>query len=47
MRTFIAAAFVLMVASTAHPLVSAQAPAPPPWSNQVIDLLEQGKPAGR
>ena len=44
MRTLIAAAVALVV-SIAHPLVSAQAPPPPPRSNPVIKLLEQGKPA--
>ncbi len=44
MRTLIAAAVALVV-SIAHPLVSAQAPTPPPRSNPVIKLLEQGKPA--
>ena len=45
MRTFIAAAVAFVLVSTAHRLVSAQAPTPPPRSNPVIKLLEQGKPA--
>ncbi len=45
MRTLIAAVVALMVVSTAHRHVSAQAPALPPRANPVIRLLEQGKPA--
>lgn len=45
MRTYIAAAVALMVVSTADRLVIAQTPTPPPRSNVVIKLLDQGKPA--
>jgi 4-hydroxy-2-oxoheptanedioate aldolase len=43
MRTRLAIAVAITV--TALPLVSAQTPAPPPRTNGVIKLLEQGKPA--
>jgi 4-hydroxy-2-oxoheptanedioate aldolase len=45
MRRLIATAGTVMLLSAALPLVSAQTGAPPPRSNPVIKLLEEGKPA--
>lgn len=45
MRKPIATALALIAVFTAVPLVLAQTAAPPPRSNPVIRLLEQGKPA--
>ena len=44
MRRLIATAGAVMLVSAALPLVRAQTAAPPPRSNPVITLLEQGKP---
>jgi 4-hydroxy-2-oxoheptanedioate aldolase len=45
MRRFLTIGSALIVALTSLVPIDAQAPAPPPRSNRVITLLEQGKPA--